>query len=170
MKSYIRIWDAFKDKMIYQKHDELLAIRDNSYWVIRPGFDNVELLETSQNCGRIMYNTHIRDERRRDIFEYDIVRRDWYSFSQDYVFDVQYGLVYYRYGWRVKLENGLELNLTQKEEGKDYRVRTFIAGNVFEKYSDMSTIPATKKKWDYELPLLLAENISDSIPAGFPLA
>lgn len=159
-----RVWDRINDRMIYQKHNNLLAVRGNSYWLLEGGLDDVRLIETQQNCGIIMYNTCYKDFKGKFIYEYDVLRRDFYSFSDDFVFDTQYAIVFYKEGWRIGIENGSELNLTQVEEGRDFRVRSYIVGNVYEGYYEANVYPRVKKFWGKDLPHLLALNIFSNNP------
>ena len=57
----IRVWDEIKDEMLYQEGLELFAIKGNSYWKVKVGYDNVELIETNQNAAKIMFNTFRAD-------------------------------------------------------------------------------------------------------------
>lgn len=162
--SPFRIWDKCKDKMIYQDKFNLLALQGNSYWKVKVGFDNVKLMETNQNCATPLFNTNVLQYNYKPIYEYDIVRRDWYSFKDNIVFDQQYGIIFNKQNWRIKLENGIELNLSQKEEGLDYRVRIYVVGNYFEGYLKQNIVPAKYIDWDYESPPLLFKNILENTP------
>ena len=168
----IRIWDTMKDKMMKQTRFDLLATYNGrDYWVIKAGLDDVELVETNQNCGELMYATGFRDNSNKNIYERDIICREWYSFKDDIVFDREYGIVYYDTNWRLKLSNGLDLNLAQNEEGRDYRVNKIIVGNYYEGYLDRSKIPYVQSKWSSELlPPLLSKKIFENTPAALPLA
>jgi hypothetical protein len=156
LKMLFRIWDSIKDKMLYQEGLEIFAIKDNSYWKIKAGLDNVELIETNQNCAKVMFNTFREEFRHKDIYEYDVLRRDWYSFKDQLVLESQYGIVYYSNGWKIKMTNGLEFNLTHEESGREYEVRSFVVGNYFEGYKDSSSYPTKIVKWDYSVASLLA--------------
>ena len=161
-----RIWNTVNKKMIQDEGFRRVIIKDNSYWLIEIGLDDVRLIDTQQNCGIVMCSTLQYDRYSVEIYEHDIIELQWYDFKRDLIFEYGYGIVYYDNAWKILGENGVVVNLIENMENKDYRVMRKIVGNVFQEFWDKNKL--IKRKWGYSIPTRISEIFVEHTPSIRP--